>query len=1008
MAKVLGFQINIQGTDKSIESAEQLKRAIADLQKELKKTEDVEAIKNLEKQLVDLKARQQEVNATVRDEIKLRRQELNAVDEVSGTYDKLSRTLNDQRKRYKDLAAAGKEFSDEAVKLRGDINELDKRLKGIDANVGQFQRNVGGYTQALEQFFPRITRNFGEVANGFKAAQGAAGGFNKALGFIGVAVTAITAVVDALQTAKETAKEFTDVQRSLAQTTNLSKAELEAQSGTIIAIARTYETSSKEVVAAANALSKEFNISIGDSLALVEAGFRKGADAQGDFIDQLREYPAVVRDTVGSAENLVRVLIVAREEGIYSDKGIDAIKEFDLRIKEQTTATRAALEGAFGGQFTSKIFSGLNDGSITTAEALKRISKGLQDTSLTAQQTQTVIADVFGGPGEDAGIRYLQRLGDIIDATDSVTISTNKYEEEQSALFKSNEILAQSQAALSDSINASSKGFTIFWNTVKTIGNTIILAFTEQIRSIANNFAAIGAVIKGFINTDGNLIQKLQGGFAAGNKAILDQRIEFIKASRQAREEELAQQKAANDITSNTEAALNRRLQALKDQRAKLEIGSADFKRLTKEIEKTQEQLDKAGGKAGRTAGKTTGEQFIEGSIAAIEKEANRLKAAIENAVAGSDTQAALIQAYNKQQKILEDAIAARNRAEFEGQRQAQLANLANLEAIGQGTALAQAKIVSQSVEKQNEGILKQMQAGAKVFNEQRQKQLTDEKAQLDKQREQTLAYIEQGVNATFNLISTLTAAANEKRNQIFEREIESTEARIADIEERANKATGIRKRLLEQQAAAEKKNLEEQTKRAEKEREKQAKNEKKIAIVQSIINGALAVQRALAFPPGPPATVPSAIAAGVFAAIQTATIAAQPLATGGVAGISGRRVTDRQNMPTRSNGDNVLATLKRGEVVLNAAQQTALGGSNTFRRIGVPGFASGGMVAPAITAPALPPSLTKDSNAMLMALDRKTDAINQRIDRLRAYVVTEDITRDIADGESVRVKAEL
>ena len=50
MAKVLGFQINIQGTDKTIESAEQLKRAIADLQKELKKTEDVEAIKNLEKQ----------------------------------------------------------------------------------------------------------------------------------------------------------------------------------------------------------------------------------------------------------------------------------------------------------------------------------------------------------------------------------------------------------------------------------------------------------------------------------------------------------------------------------------------------------------------------------------------------------------------------------------------------------------------------------------------------------------------------------------------------------------------------------------------------------------------------------------------------------------------------------------------------------------------------------------------------------------------------------------------
>lgn len=46
-----------------------------------------------------------------------------------------------------------------------------------------------------------------------------------------------------------------------------------------------------------------------------------------------------------------------------------------------------------------------------------------------------------------------------------------------------------------------------------------------------------------------------------------------------------------------------------------------------------------------------------------------------------------------------------------------------------------------------------------------------------------------------------------------------------------------------------------------------------------------------------------------------------------------------------RSNGDNVLATLKIGEVVLNESQQRALGGDSTFRAIGVPGFATGGVV---------------------------------------------------------------
>lgn len=61
--------------------------------------------------------------------------------------------------------------------------------------------------------------------------------------------------------------------------------------------------------------------------------------------------------------------------------------------------------------------------------------------------------------------------------------------------------------------------------------------------------------------------------------------------------------------------------------------------------------------------------------------------------------------------------------------------------------------------------------------------------------------------------------------------------------------------------------------------------------------------------------------------------------------GLSGTRVNESHGIPiTRSNGDNILATIRTGEVILNERQQAALGGANTFRRIGVPGFASGGI----------------------------------------------------------------
>ena len=63
---------------------------------------------------------------------------------------------------------------------------------------------------------------------------------------------------------------------------------------------------------------------------------------------------------------------------------------------------------------------------------------------------------------------------------------------------------------------------------------------------------------------------------------------------------------------------------------------------------------------------------------------------------------------------------------------------------------------------------------------------------------------------------------------------------------------------------------------------------------------------------------------------------------------ITGSRVTDPQNIPTQPGGDNVLAMVRRGEVVLNDGQQRRLfqyAGPDVFKRIGVPGFQTGGLI---------------------------------------------------------------
>lgn len=77
----------------------------------------------------------------------------------------------------------------------------------------------------------------------------------------------------------------------------------------------------------------------------------------------------------------------------------------------------------------------------------------------------------------------------------------------------------------------------------------------------------------------------------------------------------------------------------------------------------------------------------------------------------------------------------------------------------------------------------------------------------------------------------------------------------------------------------------------------------------------------------------------------DAAGINAIAFARGGRVPLSGTRIKTGMGIPiTRSNGDDLLATVKRGEVILNEKQQAKLGGARTFARIGVPGFADGGV----------------------------------------------------------------
>lgn len=139
------------------------------------------------------------------------------------------------------------------------------------------------------------------------------------------------------------------------------------------------------------------------------------------------------------------------------------------------------------------------------------------------------------------------------------------------------------------------------------------------------------------------------------------------------------------------------------------------------------------------------------------------------------------------------------------------------------------------------------------------------------------------------------------------------------------------------------KKELDTKLKREEGALNKKAFEQKRTAsLIEATINTGVAVTKALAS-----GGIPLAIIAGALGAIEIGVILAQPtpaFAKGGKV-LSGQRITQNDGVGiSRTNGDNLLATVRTNEVILNEQQQAMLGGAETFARIGVPGFAMGGV----------------------------------------------------------------
>lgn len=165
---------------------------------------------------------------------------------------------------------------------------------------------------------------------------------------------------------------------------------------------------------------------------------------------------------------------------------------------------------------------------------------------------------------------------------------------------------------------------------------------------------------------------------------------------------------------------------------------------------------------------------------------------------------------------------------------------------------------------------------------------------------------------------------------------------------------------------------------------------------------------------------IAQAATAGIRTAAALSKTRAQQFWQGGqIQSVSGSVIDAPANIPTLPGGDNVLIAAKAGEVVLNQDQQRRAGGADFFRRLGVPGFAGGGMIpqlpnttptlSPRVLSPTAPQSLPDPRLDVMIAMaHRMTEAVAAMPAvisnmNLKTHVVYSDLEQAGSDISEIR-----
>lgn len=462
--KILDIKVKyedaIYGIIRYKEKIDQLKQSIEDLKKQEKdgtisrneyklQTEAVNA--TIKEYQYNVRALQKEVQNSIRQE-----------EQQEGSLKSMRAELSNLTKAYSEMSKAERD-SAKGKELQNHINALTDDIKEVEEGIQLYQRSVGNYKNAItEAIFgnSRFGASLQAIVDMAGKSDGLIGQLSTRIGAFKttvlelftnpyfLAMAGVAGVGMAFKWFYDYNKGLMEATRLTQQFTGLTGDEMKSVRNEVLAVSNTFGLEFTETMQSANTMSKAFGISVSESLKIMQDGLVSGANANGEFLDTIKEYPRYFKEAGLSAEEMVAISTQATKEGIFSDKGVDTIKEGNLRLREMATATAAALDGI--GISSKQVQKDLQDGSKTTFQVMQEVANKLKELPQSSAAVGSAIANIFGGPGEDAGLAYIEMLGNIELDMDKVKAKSGDIAKAQEDELNATKELQDAMASLFD------------------------------------------------------------------------------------------------------------------------------------------------------------------------------------------------------------------------------------------------------------------------------------------------------------------------------------------------------------------------------------------------------------------------------------------------------------------------------------------------------------------------------------------------------------------------------